>query len=174
MIQRTWLNNIYNSINNTITRYTNGGISSVTTPTRSSIEASDVNNLFSRINSMKNDYYLSTKPSLFVNYASVNRGEKIISSTKNSLDTMVANFSTVVCKNSYSHNNGSKSNGSNPHGGNGEGSCPHSDHPQGSRHIFCRSNGTCYLGTCDNGTCPKGTYNPNGSGIDISNTNAPK
>lgn len=178
MIQRTWLNNIYNNINNTITRYTNGGISSETIPTRSSIEASDINNLFSRIDSMKNDYYLSTKPSLFVNYASVNRGEKIVSLTKNNLDTMVTNFSTIVCKNSYSHNNGSKSNGRNSNGGNYNGSCPNGDDARrvsgSNRHIFCDSNGTCYLGTCSDGTCSQGTYNPNVSGVDISNTNTPK
>ena len=85
LITKTWLNNIYTSINSIISKYTNG-IKTISESSTVEIEAKDINNLLNKLSTMKNDIYLKTEPSLFVSYVAVSSGELISSTTKELLD----------------------------------------------------------------------------------------
>lgn len=92
------LKSIYNSFNTFIANY-GGSIGQLTVPDSSKVRASDVNNLNTKITAFKNDTYLKTQTSWWVN-ASVTAGNKVYATDMNGIITTQGNFSKVKCRNS--------------------------------------------------------------------------
>ena len=68
----------YTSLNAVITSYGGGVISSLTVPSSGkNIGATDINNLKSKLDEMKNDTYLGSVPSLYPTYSVVSSGTLI-------------------------------------------------------------------------------------------------
>ena len=107
-ILKTWINNIYNSINAKITAISNG-VATMTVPTDTSADAQDINTIVAKLNALQSDKFFSTaKDTLFTTYAQVSKGTKITTTTKNQLDTIVTNFQKAVCKNEFTNQHGSQ------------------------------------------------------------------
>lgn len=112
-ILKTWINNVYNFINTKIATISNG-VATMTVPTDTSADAQDINTIVAKLNALQSDKFFSTaKATLFTTYAQVSNGEKITTTTKKQLDTIVSNFQKAVCKNEFTNKNGSycKNNG---------------------------------------------------------------
>ena len=137
----SWIQGIYDSFNNVISKYSNG-LTQLGSPA-TKISASDITTLNSKINQIKSDYYLSTEPSLFVTY-SASAGNLITTNFKTTADDNVSGFAVLKCKNIATNSHGKNSHGTNNHG--------------------YKSNGTNSHTSKDNGTCSSnGTWNPRGS-----------
>lgn len=182
IVEKSWLESIYSSINNIITNYTKE-MTTIANPTNTKITATDVNNLFNKLKTMKNDYYLSTEPSLFVSYVSVSSGSLISTTTKNLLDTQVENFSSIKCKNSWTKSNTLNSHGNCSHGVRNSGkvvgcssNCGQEyqkDNEDGYiKSIVCNFDHVCTQTCSSNGTNSH-TYKSHETGIDILNSHQP-
>ncbi len=165
------IDNIYSSFNTFIANY-GGSITQLGAPPAIGAKVDDatVSTLNTKINAFKSDEYLSTQSDWWVT-ASVSEGNIIHEDDLTNIQTTVANFANVKCRNKAY----------NSHGANSQGSKTHGTNQHGCYYTFCSSNGynhnstcnirsgggTCSNGPCNNdinnGTCNDGTCNANGA-----------
>lgn len=148
----------YNRFNTILSRYSNG-IATLTVPGRnSSILASNINNLNTKITAMKSDKWLGTVASYWTNQT-VSAGTAI--TPPSGITSTIGNFGRVVCKNTATNNKGNHNQG-----------CGRGNHDQ-----CCDTNGnhsqTCGNGKKDDGGCYNGlsTFQTNRNGWNNRGTN---
>lgn len=186
-ILSSWISGVWSSINNLISKYSNGLTSLASYSTTAS--ASDMANLNSKFNQIKNDYYLSAEAALFTTI-STSQGGIIYNSVKSSIDNTISNTSVIICKNVATYTNTAKSNGNKSnesesngtrtHGTQSRGATSNSrsgyssnstvKNGQGSNSNGDKENGDKSNGTKSNGTCSNGT-NSNGTVVQLRNSN---
>lgn len=170
----------YNKINSAL-RYSDG-INSLTLPTdKSRVLSSNVNNLCSKLDSMKSDTYLRTHT--YTTYSRVTTGTVITPVDATKLTTVLNSLSTIKCANNASNTNGTRSNGDKGNGtydrgtkGNGSernGSHGDSGMGKGTQSYGTRGNGSYSAGEQSNGSYSEGSRT-NGTVIDIYNAHATK
>lgn len=170
----------YNRINAAL-RYSDG-ITTLTVPAeRSKILASNVNNLCTKLDSMKSDTYLRTHT--YTAYSKVTRNTLIKAEDINKLSTVLNGLSKIKCGNNATNTNGMKSDGDKGNGthdrgtkGNGsESNGPHGDSGmgKGTQSYGRRSNGSYSAGDQSNGSYSNGRRS-NGRVIDIYNAQTTK
>lgn len=191
-IQKSWIEELWDSINNIISNYSNG----LTLLDKASIKtkptASDINDILNaKIAEIKADEYLSQESSLFIAYT-ISQGSLMTTAQKSQFDTMKNNWNAIVCKNTMGYSYGICSHGVNSHTSKGNGTnsvaCTkygtspntYGDHkPQTTRKIGnsatpynngSNNYGPCPQGEHSHGTCSHGTCNPNTSIIDLRNS----
>lgn len=186
-ILSSWASSVWSSINNIISKFSNG-----LTPLSSVgilASSSDMTNLNNKLNEIKKDYYLSAEASLFATITA-SQGSIIYNTVKSSLDNTVSNTSAIICKNVATYQNTTKSNGTNSNGTNSNGNRDRGTYSrgltsnsrtnynsnstvkngQGSNSNGTQSNGEHSNGTQSNGACSN-TYNSNGTVVQLRNSN---
>jgi len=105
-ILNTELQNWYTTVNSVATNY-GGGITTLTTPTANKkAEATDINNLVTKITQFKNDSYLGTQPQLYNDLpTSVAAGAYIQQNLQSGMVTTIENLSLIKCRNAATNNN---------------------------------------------------------------------
>ena len=168
------IKSIYDSFNSFINSY-GGTIAKLTVPAKySAVDDSNVNNLNSKINEFKNDEYLKTQSSWWVN-KTVTAGNLVYASDMTNINTTVSNFSKVKCRNTATNNKGTKTNGKHNKGTDSDGTCTingtngrgcgaHNGNNHGAWNEGCK-NGSNSV-TKSNGD-KKNVYHSNTSTIDI-------
>lgn len=174
---KTWINNVYSVINSKISSISNG-VSQMTVPTDSVVNASDVNTIMSKLDALKSDKYFSTATStLFTTYTQVSTGAPVSTTTKSQLDTIVTNFAKAVCKNTYTNSHTTNSHGTTSTGNNNSTSCTFgSDTDRQTSSGFNQhvSNSNSFFQGDKSTTTNSHTICSYGSGIDILNSDTVK
>ena len=99
------LQSLYTTFNNFIQNYSNG-IAKLTVPSNNKkVEATDLNNLNTKITAFKSDTYLKTQASWWVN-ATVTAGNPLKASDWTNINTTVTNMGKVKCKNNATNSKG--------------------------------------------------------------------
>lgn len=164
----TDLKSKYDSFNTFITNY-GGSIAKLTVPANSpaKVNASDINNLNSKINEFKADTYLKTQASWWVN-KTVTAGNLAYASDWDNINTTINNFAKVKCR-----NQGTYSNGNHSHNCNTQGTYTHNCNTQGTHSHNCNTQGyhnqSCSDGTHNHNCNPYGTYGNNCSNGNCNN-----
>ena len=153
------LTNWYNKFNNVISNYGGGAIKSLELSSDITAKASDINNIYNKINEFKSDSYLSTQPQLYSDeYSLVSSGNLIVrSSQATPIQTTINGISQIKCRNKITY---------------GSGTCSSGSLGQWCGNQRCSSGGKTYNwyvnGWNTDGTQSNGS-NSNGSKIDILN-----
>lgn len=133
IIQASDVDNWYTSLNTTIGNY-GGSIAQLSNPIDQNrdVYASDLNNLVTKLNELKNDAYL--KNANYGSYSTVSKGQIIQATDWTGINSSISSLAGVKCRNdaayangtcSYQNNsygtcsNGSYGNGKDQHGGAG-------------------------------------------------------
>lgn len=114
----TDIQNLYTELNEVITNY-GGNITTLTQPTAGEkVDNADINDLITKINTMKADTYLGTESDLYLTYTVINEGTKIVpnTTTTNLSTTILTNLQKIKCRNSANNSNTQKTHGTNSHG----------------------------------------------------------
>lgn len=108
--------NWYDTFNNLASNYSNG-IGTLAVPSAGArINASDINNLHSKINSFRSDAYLGTQAGWWPTGTNVSAGAQITNGSLSSILTTVSNASRVKCRNTATNSKGAQSNGTRNNG----------------------------------------------------------
>lgn len=103
---RSW----YTRLNTIISNY-GPSLGTLTVPNAGKIaEASDVNNVVYKLNSMKSDAYLGYDQSLYTAYSTVSVGQIITATTGTQLNTVITNLERIKCRNDATKANGNTNN----------------------------------------------------------------
>ena len=88
-----WINSIYNVINTKIKNISNGA-TQIPIPADTRMDASDINNILTKLDELKSDKYLSTaKSTLFTTYTQVSQSAPITPTIQSELNIIKTNFS---------------------------------------------------------------------------------
>ena len=105
----------YNTLNTILTNY-GGSLGTLSVPAQDKIDASDINNLKNKIDTMKQDEYLGSVSSMYTTYNVVNQGTLITATTSSQYNTLINNLkNTIKCRNLATNSNTTKSHGTNSH-----------------------------------------------------------
>lgn len=161
---------IYSSFNTFISNY-GGSITQLTTPTQySKVEAKDINNLNNKLNEFKSETYLSTQSSWWVPSSTKAIGDLILAGDFTNINSSIANFSKVKCRNNAYNSHGTNSNGNNSNGNNSNGNNSNGNNSNGNNSNGNHGNGNHGNGNHGNGSNSNGN-NGNGSQSNGDNTN---
>lgn len=171
---------IYNSFNTFIANY-GGSITSLSVPSQNTtIYATALNNLNTKVNEFKSDTYLGTQSAWWIAANNAAIGDLIEASDLTNINTTIGNFSKVKCRNdafnSHSTNShSSKADGKNSYSNNSNGSNSHSQKSNGQNYNSAQGNGSHSNGSNSNGSCTHwGDRSFNGCGSNGWNGNSPK
>lgn len=170
IIQASDVSNWYTSLNTTIGNY-GGGIAQLSNPIGQNrdVYASDLNNLVTKLNELKNDAYL--KNASYGSYSSVSRGQIIKTADWTGINSSISSLAGVKCRNNATFANGTCSYEKHSQGTCGNGSYGNGKDQHGGKDFnnTCvnvgKSNGTNSNGEKSNGNNSKDTK------VDIWNAN---
>lgn len=158
----------YATFNNIINKYGGGAIGILPEPDGGLIVPSDVNDLYDRINSMKNDEYLGTLESGYDSVSPVTSGQMINRTSTTPIINTVNKIIDIKCRNTTTftnlyNSNGDKSNGDKGNGTKGNGQWQNENNangmctPQYGNTHWC-NNSVCYWGDKGNVENTNGTH----------------
>lgn len=152
----------YAQFNTIIKKYGGGSISQLTTPDGGLAVPADVNDVYNKINEMKNDTYLGSQANLYTTGTAAAKGGKITRASTTPIDTTADKITEKIkCRNTTTFSNGyhtntKKSHTANSHGADSQGTNYNGARGKGNNNNQNNANGCSYVSGCKTNWCNNG------------------